>query len=125
MPLFWVVLKYCTYALVACWAAVKRPGTGPLMSEELPMVMVLSVIPGWFLKPAQEPAFTPGTATAPPPVDVPPAEPVAAPPVLPEAAVAAPPAGASTAVLPESPVPASEVLPVVSEALPEPRLPET
>src|SRR3954451_1424764 len=130
MPLFWVVLKYWTYALVACWAAVKRPGTGPLMSEELPMVMVLSVIPGWFLNPAQEPAFTPATE-APPPFGVPAAEPpvavepepAAAP--VPPAAAGEPPDGASTAVLPVSPVPASDAVPVVSAPLPEPRLPET
>src|SRR3954453_12260281 len=133
MPLFWVLLKYCTYALVACWAAVKRPGTGPLMSEELPIVIVLSVMPGWFLKPSHEPAFTPGTAAAAAPFGLPPVAPVepvppdvvpAAVPELPAAPVE-PPEGASTVAAPGSPVPASPVAPVVSEPLPDPRLPDT
>src|SRR5215217_1645186 len=49
-----VLLKYSTYARVACCAAVNRPGTGPLMSEELPIRIVSFVMPGPFLNPAQE-----------------------------------------------------------------------
>ena len=55
------------------------PGTGPEMSATLAIVIVLSVTPVWFLKPAQLPAlvppvaeFTPVPWAAPPPV-VPPA----------------------------------------------------
>src|SRR4051812_37112720 len=104
------------------------------MSEELPIVIVLSVIPGWFLKPSHEPTLTPGTAAGlvPPLGLLPPLPPVA--PVLVvqvpvPVVVAAPvavPLGASTAV-PVSPVdvPVSPDVPVVSVPAPEPRLPET
>src|SRR5215212_8456215 len=91
-----VALKYWTYALVACCAAVNSPGTGPLMSEELPRVMVLSVMPFWFLKPAHEPALMPepaGGLLPPPPVPslpsvpgVPASEPGAVPPSSPATA---------------------------------------
>src|SRR4051812_9563149 len=100
------------------------------MSEELPIVIVLSVMPGWFLKPSHEPALTPGTAAAAAPFGLPPVDPV--PPDVVPAAVPVPPAppveapeGASTVAAPGSPVPASPVAPVVSEPLPEPRLPDT
>src|SRR5689334_11755010 len=38
-------LKYAANARVACWAELKIPGTGPVMSDALAIVIVVSVIP--------------------------------------------------------------------------------
>jgi hypothetical protein len=94
------------------------------MSEELPIVMVLSVMPVWFLKPSQDPAFTP--MPPPPALALPgfppdplvPAVPAvpSVPPVVPVPVVAAS-VGVPVSVVP---VPASVVpVPVVSEPLPD------
>src|SRR5690349_14546802 len=75
-----VLVKYWMKARLACWAAVKRPGTGPLMSEALPTLIVLLVIPVPFLKPAQDAALaTTGGAVAGPPPPGPAGPPVAVP----------------------------------------------
>ena len=67
-------LKYSTYARAACWEASKMPGTGPEMSATLARVIVLSVMPVWFLKPSHEPAFAVPVGE-PLPFDLPPASP--------------------------------------------------
>ena len=50
-----VELKYATYAVTAACADLNRFGTGPLRSATFAIVIVESVIPDWFLKPAQLP----------------------------------------------------------------------
>src|SRR5690242_6640380 len=54
-------------AFVACCAEVNRPGTGPLMSDALAIVIVELVMPGPFLKPAQLAAAGPPGRPPPPP----------------------------------------------------------
>ena len=50
---------------VACCADSKMPGTGPEMSATLAIVIVLSVMPVWFLKPEQLPAGPAGRGVRP------------------------------------------------------------
>src|SRR3954463_4206276 len=89
-----VALKYATYAFTASWLPSKRPGTGPETSELLPIVIVLSVMPVWFLNPLHEPALVLPVAALSPVPSVPPPEP-------PPVAVVDPP---SVAVVPPPPV---------------------
>src|SRR5687768_11960251 len=58
----WVALKYSTNAFVPCCAAWNRPGTGPLMSEMLAMVISPAVTPLSVAPPVpwQPPATLPG-----------------------------------------------------------------
>ena len=56
--------------------------TGPLMSEEFPIVMVEFVMPVPFWNPAQLPAARPPVAEPPPPVEPPPVVPAVELPVL-------------------------------------------
>src|SRR6187549_3291376 len=63
--MLWLALKYATYACTARCASWNRPGTRPVMSEALAIVMVLSVMPVPFFSPVQFPGVTVG-----PPVSV-------------------------------------------------------
>src|SRR5690349_2038837 len=100
------------------------------MSEELPIVMVLSVMPVWFLNPAQDAPLADGAAAPPPfvfglPVDPVAVEPVVVDPVPVVAAPVDPAVGASTLepVVPVLPVPVAVLsldVPVVSVLDPAP-----
>src|SRR3954451_11257366 len=103
-----VELKYAAYARVACWADSKMPGTGPEMSATFAIVIVLSVMPVWFLKPLQEPALVLPVAALSPVPWVPPAGASEPPPVLPPPVVLVPPPAVEPGTEPSGDAPPSE-----------------